>query len=131
MSIKEKIITRMPITGTHVNLKDTIITEILGSIGYDFLWVDMEHMPLSEQDLYNHLLAARSVNAPVFVRVPVDDLTVTKRVLEMGIDGIIFPMVKDAKHAKQLLDNTLFYTINFTINTYTFLISKYLFISRS
>ena len=94
--------------GAHVNLKDPIVTEILGSLGYDFLWVDMEHMSLSTEDVYHHLLAARSVGTPVIVRVPVDDLTCTKRVLEMGVDGIIFPMVKDARHAKALLDQTLY-----------------------
>ena len=108
MSLKEKISKRETVFGAHVNIKDPIVTEIFGSLGYDFLWVDMEHVPLTEQDIYHHLLAARSVGTPVFVRVPVDDLTVTKRVLEMGVDGIIFPMVRDAKHAKELLDNTLY-----------------------
>ena len=108
MLLREKINKRQNVIGTHVNLRDPIVTEIFGSLGYDFLWVDMEHVPLTEQDVYHHLLAARAVGTPVFVRVPVDDLTVTKRVLEMGVDGIIFPMVRDAAHAKQLLDNTLY-----------------------
>ena len=108
MDIYEKVRGRHSVIGTHVNLKDTIVTEILGSLGYDFLWVDMEHMPLSEREVYHHVLAARSVGAKVFVRVPVDDLTATKHVLEMGVDGIIFPMVRDAKHARELLDNTLY-----------------------
>ena len=108
MHIKEKINNRLPLIGSHVNLRDPIVTEILGSLGYDFLFVDMEHMSLTEQDVYHHLLATRSVGTPVFVRVPVDDLTITKRVLEMGVDGIIFPMVRDAKHAKELLDQTLY-----------------------
>ena len=108
MLLREKINKRQNVIGTHVNLRDPIVTEIFGSLGYDFLWVDMEHVSLTEQDIYHHLLAARSVGTPVFVRVPVDDLTVTKRVLEMGVDGIIFPMVRNAEHAKELLDNTLY-----------------------
>jgi len=108
MSIKEKVTSASAIIGAHVNLSDAIVSEVLGSLGYDFLWVDMEHMSLSCEQVYHHLLAARSVGCPVFVRVPVDDLTATKRVLEMGVDGIIFPMVRDAKHAKELLDLTLY-----------------------
>lgn len=42
------------------------------------------------------------------VRVPVSDLTHTKRVLEMGPDAIVFPMVKDAEHAQELLSWTLY-----------------------
>lgn len=68
----------------------------------------MEHSALSAEDVYHHLLAAKAVGTPVFVRVPADDLTNTKKVLEMGPAGIIFPMVKNAQHAKQLLDTTLY-----------------------
>ena len=42
------------------------------------------------------------------MRVPVTDLTYTKRIVEMGVDGIVFPMVKNAEHAKELLDMTLY-----------------------
>lgn len=108
MTIKEKVTAALPISGTHVNLTDPIVTEIYAALGYDFIWVDMEHTALSCEQVYHHLLAAKAGGTPVFVRVPVDDLTVTKKVLEMGIDGIIFPMVKDAAHAKKLLDNTLY-----------------------
>ena len=45
---------------------------------------------------------------PVFVRVPVDDLTVTKRILEMGVDGIIFPMIQNYDHACEILSKTLY-----------------------
>ena len=108
MNIKEKVNAALPICGTHVNLTAPIVTEIFASVGYDFIWVDMEHTALSCEQVYHHLLAARACGTPVFVRVPVDDLTVTKRIVEMGVDGIIFPMVKNAEHAKQLLDNTLY-----------------------
>lgn len=108
MTIKEKVLSAIPICGTHVNLSDTIVTEIFASLGYDFIWVDMEHTSLSCEQVYHHLLAAKACQTPLFVRVPEDDLTVTKKVLEMGIDGIVFPMVKNAEHAKQLLDFTLY-----------------------
>ena len=108
MTLKEKAAACLPISGTHVNLTDPIVTEIFASLGYDFLWVDMEHTALSCEQVYHHLLAARSCGTPVVVRVPADDFTVTKRILEMGVDGIVFPMVKDAAHAKKLLEYTLY-----------------------
>ena len=108
MIIKEKVENRVHLTGAHVNLSDTVITEIYGALGYDFVWIDMEHTTLSCEQVYHHILAAKSAGIAAFVRVPVNDLTNTKRVLEMGIDGIIFPMVRDAVHAKELLDNTLY-----------------------
>ena len=108
MTIKEKIAACQPVSGVHVNMTDPMITEILSMLGYDFIWVDMEHTALTWEHVYHHVLAAKASGTPVFVRVPVDDLTATKKVLEMGIDGVIFPMVKDAAHAKALLDQTLY-----------------------
>lgn len=108
MTIKEKVLKVEKICGTHVNMTDPVVTEIFSNLAYDFLWIDMEHTVMSCEHVYHHLLAAKSVGKPVFVRVPVDDLTFTKKILEMNIDGIIFPMVKNAEHAKQLIDTTLY-----------------------
>ena len=108
MNIKEKVEKAMPLIGGHTNLNDAILTEIYGELGYDFVWIDMEHTALMPQQVYHHILAAKSTGTAAFVRVPADDLTNTKKVLEMDIDGIIFPMVRDAEHAKSLLDNTLY-----------------------
>jgi 2-dehydro-3-deoxyglucarate aldolase/4-hydroxy-2-oxoheptanedioate aldolase len=108
MNLKEKLKLNKPLIGAHVNLRDPIATEILGALGYDYLFIDTEHASLSEQDIYHHLLAARAAGTSVIVRVPVDDLTMTKHILEMGPDGILFPMVKDAEHAKALLADTLY-----------------------
>lgn len=108
MTIKDKITAGLPICGTHINLSDISVSEIMGTLGYDFLWVDMEHTTLSCEQVHMHLMTAKAAGTPVFVRVPVDDLTVTKRVLEMGIDGIIFPMVQNYEHACELLSRTLY-----------------------
>lgn len=108
MNIREKMKEGKPLIGTFVNLQDTVTTEIMASLGYDYIWVDAEHMPYSPYDVYRHVLAAHAHGTAVFVRVPVDDLTFTKHVLEMDIDGIIFPMIKNAEHVKELFENTLY-----------------------
>ena len=74
MKLKEKVEKRLNIIGTHVNLIDANITEIFGKLGYDFIWVDLEHTRISMDSLYEHILAARSTGTPVVVRVPADDL---------------------------------------------------------
>jgi 2-dehydro-3-deoxyglucarate aldolase/4-hydroxy-2-oxoheptanedioate aldolase len=108
MTLKEKISKGLSVCGPHVNLTDPAITEIFSFLPYDYILVDLEHTIMDTEHVYAHLLAARSAGKPLIVRVPADDLTITKKVLEMGIDGIIFPMVRDAAHAKKLLDMTLY-----------------------
>ena len=90
MNFKEKVQNGCNIIGTHVNLIDANITEIFGKLGYDYIWVDLEHTRISMDNLYEHILAARTTGTPVIVRVPVNDLTVTKRTLEMSVDGNFF-----------------------------------------
>lgn len=108
MLLKEKIENRQRIIGMHVNLSDVTMGRIAGSGGYDFVWVDMEHGYLSFESLLQQILAIKSAGSQVIVRVPQHDLTATKKVLEMGPDGIIFPMVKSAEEANELLSYTLY-----------------------
>ena len=108
MTIKESIAARENLCGSHVNISDVVATEILASMGYDMVWIDMEHTTLSCEQVHSHMLAAAAAGTPVMVRVPVNDLTNTKRVLEMGPDAIVFPMVRDSEHAKELLSWTLY-----------------------
>ena len=108
MTIKEKVQNQLTILGTHVHLSDPCITEIFASLGYDYIWVDMEHTTLSPEQVRAHIMAAKAHGSTVFVRVPVDDLTNTKRIIEMNVDGIVFPMIKDYEHAKKLIESTLY-----------------------
>jgi 2-dehydro-3-deoxyglucarate aldolase/4-hydroxy-2-oxoheptanedioate aldolase len=108
MTLKEKIAAALPVCGVHVNMTDPIVTEIFANLDYDYVCLDLEHTAMDAEHVHMHLLAAHSAGKPLVVRVPQDDLTITKKILEMGIDGIIFPMAKDAKHAKELLDMTLY-----------------------
>ena len=108
MTYKEKVTRCCPMVGTHINLTDPAVTELEAGIGFDYLWIDMEHTYISEECLHNHLLAARAGGTPTLIRLPATDLTVTKRVLEMGPDAVVFPMVENAAHARELLSDTLY-----------------------
>lgn len=68
----------------------------------------MKHSYLSLENLIGHIIAIKNTGTAVIVRVPQDDFTFAKKVLEMGVDGSIFPMVKTAEQAKKLIDYTLY-----------------------
>ena len=108
MNLKEKIKQGKNICGTLINIPSVCVTEMMGYFDYDYLWIDLEHSAITLDKCYNMLVAAKSVGRQAIVRVPQNDLTYTKKVLEMGPDGIIFPMVHNAKEAEELLSYTLY-----------------------
>lgn len=106
--LKEKIKNGEKTIGMHINLNDITVGRIAGLAGYDFIWIDMEHSYLPYEGLLNLIIGVHSAGGQVIVRAPQDDLTATKKILEMGPDGIIFPMVKTPEDAKRLISYTLY-----------------------
>ena len=107
-NLRKKIEAKEKIRGSLVSLTDPGLCEIIAASGFDCVWIDMEHTYMSYKDVLCHLNAARSAKIPAIVRLTQDDLTVTKKVLEMGPEGIIFPMVRSAEEARKMIEMTLY-----------------------
>ena len=73
---------------------------LAATLGFHFLWVEMEHSPVSLETLRGIALATRGLPAVVFARVPVVELWAAKRVLDQGVTGVIFPFVSTPELAK-------------------------------
>src|SRR5215510_1181478 len=69
------------------------------TLGFDFLWIEMEHSPITLETLRLMVLATRGLPAAVFARVPVVELWTAKRVLDQGVSGVIFPFAGTAEKA--------------------------------
>lgn len=106
--LKQKILNGEKTIAMLHHLTDISVAKIIGLAGYDYIWIDMEHTYFSHETLLEHIIAIKATGTPVVVRVPQDELTVTKKVLEMGVDGIIFPMVKSAEEIDRLIASTLY-----------------------
>ena len=106
--IREKIQNGEKIKGTLVCLTDPCLCEIVGNVGFDCVWIDTEHTYMSYKDVLCHLNAARSANIASLVRLPQNDLTSTKKILEMGPDAILFPMVSSLDEFNSLMEMTLY-----------------------
>jgi 2-keto-3-deoxy-L-rhamnonate aldolase RhmA len=95
-AIKEKIKNGQVIFGTHVINEDPFNAEIISQMGFDYIFIDMEHTEIEKSSL-NAILMATNVKgstAKRFVRVSSNDPNKVKPVLDMGADGIIFPMIR-------------------------------------
>ncbi|MFN8555191.1 MAG: aldolase/citrate lyase family protein [Candidatus Obscuribacterales bacterium] len=98
MTFKERLKQGNPQIGTLISLATSSVTEAISQCGFDWLWIDMEHGPLSIEQV-QHILQAKRGDCAVLVRIPVNDETWIKRVLDLGADGIIVPQVKTAEEA--------------------------------
>ena len=88
--------------GTMVTLNEPAVAEILGGLGFDWLFIDGEHGALDTADLAGMMQAAGEVTACI-VRVPATEEGVIKRTLDAGADGIIVPQVNTAKQAEAVV----------------------------
>ena len=98
-----KLANRTRVVGSSISTSDPMIAEALGYSGLDFLWIDMEHTPLEKAQILYQLMAVQSTGIPAFVRVPWNDFILVKPILDMGPDGIIFPMISSADEARKAI----------------------------
>jgi 2-keto-3-deoxy-L-rhamnonate aldolase RhmA len=82
---------------------DPIVVETIAAVGYTCVWIDMEHSHAGLGDLSNMVLAARSVDIDVFVRVPHGPYNRIIKTLELGAAGLIWPHCKSADEARELV----------------------------
>jgi 2-keto-3-deoxy-L-rhamnonate aldolase RhmA len=75
--------------------------EAIGHCGYDFLVVDMEHVPVDVPQLADILRAVATTPSHAAVRIAWNDKVMIKRVLDSGAETIIVPFVQNAEEARQ------------------------------
>jgi 2-keto-3-deoxy-L-rhamnonate aldolase RhmA len=73
----------------------------MANAGFDFLWIEGEHSPITLETTRNMILATRGLKAVPFTRVPVNELWTAKRVLDIGSLGVIFPFTSTPELARQ------------------------------
>lgn len=108
VDVKDKFRKCQFVKGMHIDLNDSAVTELCGSIGFDLLWIDTEHSAIDYGCLQNHLIAAKAAGVASLVRIPWNDPILAKRVLEQGPDGIIFPVVNTAEELDKAMKATLY-----------------------
>lgn len=86
--------------GTHCWSADPSLYEICGHLGYDYVWIDNEHGGMTFPMIYNGIVATNASGAAAIVRVPGHSVEDVKPVLEIGPQGIVFPMVNSAQEAE-------------------------------
>ena len=89
-----------PPLGAWLMTGSATAAEAMGFCGFDFLVVDMEHVPIDLDDAVTLLRAVGCTPTEAMVRVSWNDQVLVKRVLDAGARSVMFPFIQDADDAE-------------------------------
>jgi len=99
--VKKKLRAGEPVVAATITAASVEVAAQAASLGFDFLWIEMEHSPITLETLRTMVLAMRGLRAVPFARVPVNEIWMAKRVLDAGVCGVMFPFTSTPELAAQ------------------------------
>jgi 2-keto-3-deoxy-L-rhamnonate aldolase RhmA len=99
--VKKTLQEGKPVVGITLTVPSPEIAAQAAQMGFDFLWIEMEHSPITLETLRHMVLATRGLRAVPFARVPVNELWTAKRVLDAGALGVVFPFTSTPEQARR------------------------------
>ena len=99
--VKKQLREGRPVIGASIAVNSIDVAAHMATLGFDFLWIEMEHSPITLETLRNMVLATRGLPALPFARVPVNEIWTAKRVLDAGVSGVVFPFTSTPELAQQ------------------------------
>jgi len=88
-----------PAIGTWIACSDPYFVEMMADLGFDWLLIDMEHIPLSQENLRTMLMACKGSESTIVVRVSLNSRNYIQAALDLGAQGVMVPMVNSAADA--------------------------------
>ncbi len=92
------------VIGVTITSTSLDLAALAAAAGFDFLWVEMEHSPLTLESLRHIVLTTRAQPAVPVARVPAGETWLIKRALDAGVHGIIAPFTTTPALARQVAD---------------------------
>jgi 2-keto-3-deoxy-L-rhamnonate aldolase RhmA len=91
--VRRRLRESQPVFGCTITTSSLDVAARAATAGFHFLWLELEHSPLSLENVRNIVLATRDLPAVPFARLPVTETWTAKRVLDAGVHGVVFPFV--------------------------------------
>lgn len=99
--VKQALLERRLTTGSWLQLGHPGIAEILARAGFDWLAADCEHGDIDELQFAAQARAMAASGTVPLVRVRENDTLEIRRVLDLGAQGVIVPLVNTAEDARR------------------------------
>ena len=99
--LKAKLARRDKALGCWLFINHPVVAEIIGVSGFDCVMIDHEHGPGSFESAIGLLQAVRAAgDTTCLMRVPSNDPAYIKRALDIGVEGVMVPMVDTPEQAR-------------------------------
>ena len=92
-TVKQKLAEGHQVVGATVATADADIYCAVADSGFDFIWIEMQHSPLTYTDAARMIWACRDAPAIPFIRIPAATEGDIQKATDIGALGIIVPMV--------------------------------------
>ncbi len=99
---KQKLMAGKALVGGTVFSPDPNIYCAMASAGFDYLWIEMQHSPLTFSDVAKMIWSCRGTPATPFIRVPDATESDIQKATDIGALGVIVPRSKRSrKHRRR------------------------------
>ncbi|MEP1593071.1 MAG: aldolase/citrate lyase family protein, partial [Halieaceae bacterium] len=105
---KEALAKGGPLYGLWLGLPDSSVAELAGGAGFDWLLIDHEHGPFELRDVMHHLQALAPYPVAPIVRPVEGNPALLKKMLDIGVQTFLIPMVETAEQARELVSAALY-----------------------
>lgn len=96
------------LVGMFVKFPTIETMEILASLEYDFVIIDMEHAPLNVETVYNMIVASERSGMGALVRLRGHDTATANTFLDAGASGILVPHCSPTDVAREVITDMVF-----------------------
>ncbi|GAA6191990.1 aldolase/citrate lyase family protein [Phaeobacter sp. NW0010-22] len=102
MTFKEKLSNPTIRLTAHVcTIPSAAVTQAMAAARSDAVIIDMEHGAIDYATAHAMIAATAGTSCAPLVRVTENESAQVKRVLDLGAEGIVFPLIRTAKDAEQ------------------------------
>lgn len=98
--VKELLRAGKPAIGPIVQLPSAPVAALLSQVGFDWLWLDMEHGAINIETLQLMVQATKGTSTVPIARIPWNHHWLAKPVLDTGVMGVITPFVNTKQEAE-------------------------------
>lgn len=103
MSLKQKLKMNELTIGSWITIGHPAVIDIMASAGFDWLVIDMEHTSIDLTTAHNLISTIQANGMKALVRVSKNEEVIIKRILDIGADGIVVPMIKSKQDAMEAI----------------------------